>query len=139
RTYHATKVVEKELNDSNVTKDDPEYVKKITAKMANLKAAEVCNHKKKVSKSFQKSLQNKKERLKKLKEKKTEKAYQKIKELEAQIEIMKKTKNYNLTTSLKSYIDPRVYYEWGKKVDYDWKKYYPKTLQRKFSWVEEVE
>jgi DNA topoisomerase-1 len=137
RTYHATKVVEKELNESKTTKDDPEYVKKITAKMANLKAAEVCNHKKKVSKSFQKSLQKKKERLKKLKEKKTEKAIQKIKELEAQIEIMKKTKNYNLTTSLKSYIDPRVYYEWGKKVDYDWKKYYPKTLQRKFSWVEE--
>lgn len=137
RTYHATKVVESELDKSNVTKDDPEYVKKTTAKLANLKAAEVCNHKKQVSKSFKNSLEKKKERLKKLKEKKTEKAKEKIKELEAQIEIMKKTKNYNLTTSLKSYIDPRVYYRWGKKVEYDWKNYYPKTLQKKFSWVEE--
>nr|MDO8081876.1 DNA topoisomerase I [Candidatus Freyarchaeota archaeon] len=137
RTYHATQVVEAKLNESETTKDDPDYVKKNTARLANLKAAEICNHKKQVSKGFQSSLEKKKERLKKLKEKKTEKSKEKVKELEAQIEGMKKTKNYNLTTSLKSYIDPRVYYEWGKKVDYDWKNYYPKTLQRKFSWVEE--
>lgn len=137
RTYHATKVVDSELNKSEITKDDPDYVKKNTARLANLKAAEVCNHKKQVSKSFKSSLEKKKERLKKLKEKKTEKAKEKIKELETQIETIKKTKNYNLTTSLKSYIDPRVYYKWGKKVEYDWKNYYPKTLQKKFSWVEE--
>ena len=46
------------------------------------------------------------------------------------------TRDYNLGTSLKSYIDPRIYYDWGQKVDYDWRKYYPKTLQAKFSWVE---
>ena len=49
---------------------------------------------------------------------------------------MKATKNYNLGTSFKSYIDPRIYFEWGKKIDYDWKLYYPKALQRKFSWIE---
>ena len=48
----------------------------------------------------------------------------------------KETRDFNLTTSLKSYIDPRIYYEWGRQVDYDWKRYYPKALQRKFSWVE---
>ncbi len=52
------------------------------------------------------------------------------------IEAQKETRNYNLTTSLKSYIDPRAYYGWGKTVNYDWKKYYPKALQKKFSWVE---
>ena len=52
------------------------------------------------------------------------------------IEIQKETRDYNLATSLKSYIDPRIYYKWGKQVDYDWKRYYPKTLQKKFSWVE---
>jgi len=137
RTYHATKVVENFLNESKITKDDPDYVKKNTAKLANLEAAIVCNHKKKVSKSYKTSLEKKKERLRKLREKKTKKAKEKIREVKAQIEIMKKTKNYNLTTSLKSYIDPRVYYEWFKKVDFDWKKYYSKALQRKFSWVEE--
>ncbi|MDH5702525.1 MAG: DNA topoisomerase I [Candidatus Bathyarchaeota archaeon] len=59
-----------------------------------------------------------------------------IEKLRLKIETQKETRDYNLATSLKSYIDPRIYYEWGKKVNYDWKLYYPKTLQRKFSWVE---
>jgi len=60
-----------------------------------------------------------------------------IRKLELKIETMKKTKYYNLTTSLNSYIDPRIYLKWSKKADFDWKKYYPKKLQRKFSWIEE--
>jgi DNA topoisomerase-1 len=60
-----------------------------------------------------------------------------IKKLELKVETMKETKDYNLNTSLKSYIDPRIYWKWSKKVNFDWKKYYPKTLQRKFSWIEE--
>jgi len=59
-----------------------------------------------------------------------------IDRLKLKIETQKETRNYNLATSLKSYIDPRIYYEWGRQVDYDWKRYYPKALQRKFSWVE---
>ena len=76
------------------------------------------------------------ERLKKLRAKQTEKSRERAKVLEIKIKIVKETKNYNLGTSLKSYIDPRLYYDWGKRVEYDWKLYYPKTLQRKFSWVE---
>ncbi len=56
--------------------------------------------------------------------------------LRLRIETQKKTRDYNLATSLKSYIDPRIYYEWGKQVDYDWTCYYPTVLQRKFSWIE---
>ena len=56
--------------------------------------------------------------------------------LEREIDAKKETRDFNLTTSLKSYIDPRIYYEWGKQVSYDWKQYYPKSLQRKFDWVE---
>ena len=59
-----------------------------------------------------------------------------FKKIESQEKISKKTKTWNLGTSLKSYIDPRVYYDWGKEVDYDWRNYYSNTLQRKFSWVE---
>ena len=66
----------------------------------------------------------------------TEKEEEYIKRMELKIEIMKEIKYYNLNTSLKSYIDPRIYWEWSKKVDFDWKKYYSKTLQRKFSWIE---
>jgi hypothetical protein len=59
-----------------------------------------------------------------------------ISKLRLEIKAKKKTRDFNPRTSLKSYIDPRIYYEWGKQVDYDWKKYYPKSLQRKFNWVE---
>ena len=52
-----------------------------------------------------------------------------------QIEAKELTRDFNLGTSLKSYVDPRVYYEWGVKVDYDWRNYYSKTLEKKFSWV----
>ncbi len=59
-----------------------------------------------------------------------------FKKIESQEKISKETKTWNLGTSLKSYIDPRVYYDWGKEVDYDWRNYYSNTLQKKFSWVE---
>jgi DNA topoisomerase-1 len=52
------------------------------------------------------------------------------------IKTQKETSDYNLGTSLKSYIDPRIYFEWGRQVNYDWKRYYQKALQKKFSWVE---
>jgi hypothetical protein len=57
-------------------------------------------------------------------------------ELKLRIKTQNETRDYNLATSLKSYIDPRIYYKWGKEIDYYWKRYYPKALQRKFSWVE---
>ncbi|MFX1319643.1 MAG: DNA topoisomerase I [Promethearchaeota archaeon] len=56
--------------------------------------------------------------------------------LNAQINIAKKTQTWNLGTSLKSYIDPRIYRDWGRQVKYDWKDFYPTTLQRKFAWID---
>ena len=58
--------------------------------------------------------------------------------IKAQYSIASKKRTWNLGTSLKSYIDPRVYHEWGQQVDYDvLEKYYPKALRRKFAWVKE--
>jgi DNA topoisomerase-1 len=52
--------------------------------------------------------------------------------------ITAKKRTWNLGTSLKSYIDPRVLYRWGEQVDYDvLESYYPKTLRRKYAWVRE--
>ena len=59
-----------------------------------------------------------------------------IEKTKLQIEAKELTKDYNLGTSLKSYVDPRIYFEWGKKVDYDWRNYYSKTLEKKFSWID---
>jgi DNA topoisomerase-1 len=59
---------------------------------------------------------------------------------ETQDNITAKKRTWNLGTSLKSYIDPRVFYEWGQQVDYDvLGHYYPKNLRRKFAWVREQE
>jgi DNA topoisomerase-1 len=101
-------------------------------------------------KSKRRSIASQKERIRKMKSTYTErirKLRQKLddrklrdktalKKQNLKIEAQKETRDYNLTTSLKSYIDPRVYYRWGEKVGYNWKKYYSKALQRKFSWVE---
>ncbi|MEM3402692.1 MAG: hypothetical protein QXH08_05670, partial [Candidatus Hadarchaeales archaeon] len=54
------------------------------------------------------------------------------------LKLARETRDYNLGTSLKSYIDPRVYAIWAGEIGYDWKKIYPKTLQKKFAWVEEA-
>jgi DNA topoisomerase-1 len=113
------------------------------------KGKSVCALKKRVSLK-RKAVVRQKQRLKLLKTKHAEgvkKLRQRLKsrrqrdkaainKLKLRIESQKETRDYNLATSLKSYIDPRIYYEWGKQVDYDWKRYYPKTLQRKFSWIE---
>jgi len=51
------------------------------------------------------------------------------------LELTKLTREYNLGTSLKSYIDPTAYVKWAKKVNFDIEKFYPKTLRSKFNWA----
>jgi len=134
RTYHATKAVKEYFEKAK--KEDSEFYKKYIVTMANLQAAIVCNHKRKLPKKWSESLAKKQERLKQIKLKKGKKTREKVKEMKLKIELMKETKDYNLNTSLKSYIDPRVFFKWCKENNFDWKKYYSKTLQRKFSWIE---
>ena len=138
RTYHASDVVKNSLEKANVSASEPLIVKKHVATMANLEAAVVCNHKRKPPKNWEESLAKKIDRLNALKNspKKTKSQAERVEALKFKVEEMKETRDYNLGTSLKSYIDPRIYYSWGKSIDFNWKIYYPKTLQNKFSWVE---
>lgn len=138
RTYHASEVVKNSLEKANVSASASLLVKKHVATMANLEAAIVCNHKRKPPKNWKESLAKKIDRLNVLKTspKKTERLKERVQALQLKINEMKATRDYNLRTSLKSYIDPRIYYSWGKNIEFDWKLYYPKTLQSKFSWVE---
>jgi len=79
------------------------------------------------------------ERMEKLKqslEKRKQRDISAVEKMKLNITIQGETRDYNLSTSLKSYIDPRIYYEWGKQVEYDWKQYYQKALHKKFSWVD---
>ena len=138
------KTVREELEKSGVVKEDPDYRKAYAAKMANYKVAEVANHKRKVPPTFDQRVKKKGENLKKLEEqlvvkkaadKKTETLESRIERAKLDIELTKLTKEYNLGTSLKSYIDPTAYVKWSKKVKFDIEKFYPKTLRSKFSWA----
>jgi len=230
RTHYTSTAVEEKLDEARVGPDDPDYVKKHTAILANLEAAIVCNHRRTIPKTWERTLQNKKDRLEARKRRAKEqekKQRQRMREAEGkyrerlakyegklaedeaklegyreqlrekegegrstkgikkriaskrgvikkqrerirrlkrthaqrmekmrrqleakrerqaiekqrlQIDAYERTRDYNLNTSLKSYIDPRIYYDWGKRVEYDWRSYYPKALRDKFSWVEE--
>jgi DNA topoisomerase I len=144
RTWRCTKTVKEELEKSGVTKDDPDYKKSFAAKMANFKVAEVANHKRKVPPTFDERVAKKEENLKNLKTqlkmkkaagKKTGSLETRIERAKLDIELTKLTKEYNLGTSLKSYIDPTAYVKWAKKVKFDIEKFYPTTLRNKFSWA----
>ena len=144
RTWRCTKTVNEELDKSGIGKDDPEYLKKYAAKKANLKVAEVANHKRKVPPTFDERLAKKDEKLKEMETqlqqkkaegKKTESLTARIEKAKLDLELTKLTKEYNLGTSLKSYIDPNAYVKWAKKVDFKLEKFYPATLRKKFSWA----
>ncbi len=67
-----------------------------------------------------------------------ERARNSLGKIKAQALVASRKRTWNLGTSLKSYIDPRVYYTWGQEVEYDvLERYYPKALLRKFEWVRE--
>jgi len=66
--------------------------------------------------------------------KKAELAKRKI---ELDLALAKDSRTWNLGTSLKSYVHPKIVFKWSQRVDYDWRKVYAKTLQRKFEgWID---
>ena len=148
------------------------------AKLANLNAAKMCNHKRTIPKNFDQTLQKKKdtlhniekakpwkkseESLKKTQNKitKTEKQKEiqkkqikkikavikkkrvnhteRIEKLQLQIDLTQKTRDYNLGTSLRNYIDPRIFKTWTDEIGAEWEKLYTSALQKKFLWVKNI-
>jgi DNA topoisomerase-1 len=159
RTYIATKTVKEALLNPPIPvyKNSSEIEKIYVAKMANLRAARTCNHKKGVDpknpaskttlEKFETSIKKKQEAIEnlnsqlkaknwrtKLQKKRLE---EKLEKLSIQLKLQKETRDYNLGTTLKNYIDPRVMAAWLRYIDLDSKKIYTSTLQRKFKWIEE--
>ena len=159
RTYIATKTVKEELSDPKikVDKNSSEMEKIYLTKMANLKAAITCNHKKGIDsknpasrralEKFEESIRKKEYSIKKIKsdiaakkwrtEIQKKKLEERLEKLKMQVKLQKETRDYNLGTSLRNYIDPRVMRAWLNYIDLDWKKIYTTTLQRKFKWVDD--
>ena len=158
RTYIATKTVKESLANPplRIDKSSSEAQKIYVAKMANLKAAITCNHKKGIDpknpaskkslEQFEESIKKKQKTIEELRtaiaEKKWKKEIQKkrmeerIERVEMQLKLQKETRDYNLGTSLRNYIDPRVMRAWLLYIDLDWNTIYTATLRRKFKWAE---
>jgi len=159
RTCIATKVVQQAFVNSpiKVEKNSPEPDKIYVAKSANLKAAIECNHKKgvdpknpaakKATEKFEEAVAKKNEAIASLERDlaarkwKTELQERRLSErlakMKMQLKLQQETRDYNLGTSLRNYIDPRVMKAWLNHVELDWTKVYTATLQRKFKWVED--
>ena len=173
-TYLASSVVSKYLRDHDNIKSESNMKKLFHAKMANLNAAKMCNHKRTIPKNFEQSLQKKKdtltnvqqskpwqkseeslkkaesntqktekqkERIKKIKiqiRNKKKKYDERIEKLKLQIELTQKTRDHNLGTSLRNYIDPRIFKTWTDEVVAEWEKLYTSALQKKFLWVKNI-
>ncbi len=175
RTYQATTVVKDYLVEHDNMKGKTANEKLYHAKMANLEAAKMCNHKRTIPKTFEESLQKKRDTLKKAEKdqpsKKTQETLKKVEssepktdtqkkskvkriktlneqikkqklkhkdrveKLKFQIDLSEKTRDYNLGTSLRNYIDPRVVKAWTNEVGAEWEKLYTAALQKKFLWV----
>lgn len=144
RTWRCTQTVGRSLEDCKVKKADADYRKQFCAKMANLEAAKIANHKRKIPPNFDERLKKKEARVRelelKLREKekegkKTEALVRSLEKTKLDVRLTKETQEYNLGTSLKSYIDPIVYVKWARRMDFPLDKLYPKTLRKKFSWA----
>ena len=175
RTYLATTVVKKYLVEHDNMKGKTATEKMYHAKLANLEAAMMCNHKRTIPKTFEQSLQKKRDTLNKVEKdqawKKTKttldkvessepktdtqkknkakriktlneqikkqkrKHKERLEKLELQIKLSEKTRDYNIGTSLRNYIDPRVFKAWTDEVGAEWEKLYTAALQKKFLWV----
>ncbi len=131
RTYHATARAKEVLSSRDVRGAD-DLDKLYHAKEANLQAAIFCNHQRTPPKTWEESLRKKRERLEAAEAKKDQKRVAKLKR---EVDFFVRTKNYNLNTSMKNYIDPRLIKSWCDYVGLDWAKVYSKSLQKKFSWA----
>ena len=179
RTYLASSVVSKYLRNHDNIKLESNMKKLFHAKLANLNAAKMCNHKRTIPKNFDQTLQKKKdtlhnvektkpwkkseESLKKTQDKITKTEKQKkmqrkqikkiktvikkkkanhvdrIEKLQLQIDLTQKTRDYNLGTSLRNYIDPRIFKTWADEIGAEWEKLYTSALQKKFLWVKNID
>ena len=176
RTYLATTVVKNYLKEHDNMKGKTPNEKLYHAKLANLEAAIMCNHKRTIPKTFEDALENKRETLKNINKeqpwkktldalkkvelledkmdaqkknkakkiktlndqikKQKEKHKERVEKLQLQIDLSEKTKDYNIGTSLRNYIDPRIFKAWTNEVGVEWEKLYTTALQKKFLWVQ---
>ena len=63
---------------------------------------------------------------------------ERVEKMDLQVRLATETKDYNIGTSLRNYIDPRLFKAWTDEVGAEWSKLYTAALQRKFLWVRDA-
>jgi DNA topoisomerase-1 len=139
RTFSATQLFGQELETSKVMPASTDMEKKMALMEANAAVAQMLNHQKAVPKKWQETYDKRLAMLRTLKGKQGKAAAKRRQSLRLRLEQMRLSKKWNLGTSLRNYIDPRVVVEFCNRVNYDWHAYYPKTLVTKFAWAERKE
>jgi len=95
----------------------------------------------KKAESIAQKTKKQKERVKKIKiqiKNRKAKHAERIEKLQLQIKLTQKTRDHNLGTSLRNYIDPRIFKAWTDEVVVEWEKLYTSALQKKFLWVKSI-
>jgi DNA topoisomerase-1 len=138
RTFSATQLFRRELEKSEVESSSTVAEKKMALMEANAAVAKLLNHQKAIPKKWEETYEKRLAMLRGLKGKEGKSVQKRRQSLKLRLEQMKLNKKWNLGTSLRNYIDPRVVVEFCEKVDFDWRAYYPKTLVGKFAWAENV-
>lgn len=152
RTFNASNLFYKELKKISNKYDSYTEADKINLLLdefnkANSKVAQLCNHQKNISKSFEDQLNKIKNQEKELKKKiKNAKSEEKKKNLKIKLNKLKikkelkvELKNISLGTSKINYIDPRITVAFMKKHNLPIDKIFSKTLQEKFKWAFDVD
>jgi DNA topoisomerase-1 len=158
RTYNASNLFQKELNKiskkyANYSEDDKTNILLDEFNKANAKVAILCNHQKKVSKSFNSQIDKmndmiikEKKKIELIKKKNSKTATAKIDKIKKKIKNIKvrkalkiELKSVSLGTSKINYIDPRITVAFMKKYDVDINKLFSKTMLEQFKWAFEAD
>jgi DNA topoisomerase-1 len=156
RTMIAGITFKNAINETHVHFKKGEFENTIRFKYVNLAVAKRLNHKRKLMDKFEEKLKKREEKMKlkkteyedlltkfnkadlKDKEKikmKEDKAEESAHKALLEYQLYKDTLEWNLNTSLTSYIDPRLVIEYAKKKKVPIEHIYSKSLREKFSWA----
>jgi len=136
RTFSATQAFKKQLEVSGITSKSDEEDKRMALIKANAAVARLLNHQRTPQKRWGELYERRRATLHSLEGGRTKTAEMRRKKLRLRLEEMRLTKTWNLGTSLRNYIDPRVVVAFCRRVNYDCRAYYSKALADKFSWAD---
>lgn len=111
---------------------------KIKSQNTWAKTEETITKIKKTKPKTAKQKQKQRERLKRLRaliKQRKEKHKERVEKQSLLINLVQNTRDYNLSTSLRNYIDPRILKAWTDEMNIEWEKMYTTALQKKFLWV----